>query len=128
MFKIDILLPFYAFCDNANLQMFCYSHIYFKIVPLQKADLQYCSSALVFENLEENTLVKEFNFIAKVSSVGPATILKNELFHSLFFKLFEHIAEELFWKTLFGGSFRRNFTGKTFHRKIQVKYWLQHFL
>ena len=24
------------------------------------------------------------------SSIGPATILNNELFHSLFFKLFDH--------------------------------------
>ena len=102
--------------------MFCYSHIYFKILPLQKADLQYCRSALAFENLEKKTLLKEFNFIVKVSSVGPATILKNELFHSLLFKLFDHIAEELFWKTLFGGCFWKNFTGKTFERKIQVKY------
>ena len=105
MFKIDFLLPLYAFCDNAILQMFCYSHTYSKILPLQKADLKYCCSTLVFENLEKKILVKDFSFIVKVSSVGPATILKNELFHSLFFKLFDHdcritILENTFWSLL----------------------------
>ena len=108
MFQIDFLLPLYAFCDNAILQMFCYSHTYSKILPLQKADLKYCCSTLVFENLEKKILVKDFSFIVKVSSVGPATILKNELFHSLFSSFLTMIAEELFWKTLFGRCFRKN--------------------
>ena len=34
--------------------------------------------------------IKEFNVSIKVSNVEPATILKNQLFHSLFFKLFDH--------------------------------------
>ena len=34
--------------------------------------------------------VKELNFSANISSLWPATILKNELFHFLFFKLFDH--------------------------------------
>ena len=71
--------------------MFCYSHIYSKILPFQKADLQYCCSALVFEKLEnkkKKLLVKEFNFIVKVSSVGPATIIKNGALSFLIFQAF----------------------------------------
>ena len=40
--------------------------------------------------------------VSKISSIGPVTILNNELFHSLFFKLFDHdcrriILENTFW-------------------------------
>ena len=122
MFRIDFLLSLYAFCDNAILRMFCYSHIYFKILPLQKADLLYCSSALVFKNLEKKTLVKEFNFIVKVSSIGPATILTNELFHSLIFKLFDHDCKGAILENTFRWLFSEKFYWKNFDRKIQVKY------
>ena len=76
-----------------------------------------CSIAvqpLFLKTLKKKPLVKEFNFIVKVSSVGPATILKNELFHSLFFKLFDHdckrnILENTFWWLFSEKFYRKNF-------------------
>ena len=88
--------------------MFFYSHIYSKILSLQKADLQYCYSAVAFENLEKKILVKEFNFVVKVSHVGPATILKKELFHSLFFKLFDYNCRRAIFENTFRWLFSEN--------------------
>ena len=68
--------------------MFCYSHIYSKKHPLRKVVLQYCCTVLVFENLEKIP-IKEFYFSFKCRTCNYC-ILKNELFHSLFFKLYEH--------------------------------------
>ena len=51
-----------------------------------------CSIAvlhLFLEILKKNP-VKEFNDRIKSSRVGPATILKIKLFHSLFLKVFDH--------------------------------------
>ena len=95
--------------------MFCYPNIYSKIHPLQKADLQYCCSALVFENLEKIS-VKEFNFSVKVSSVGPTTVLKNELFHSLFFKIFDHDCR----RTILENTFRWLFLERFLREKLLI--------
>ena len=95
--------------------MFCYPNIYSKIHPLQKADLQYCCSALAFENLEKIP-VKEFNFSVKVSSVGPTTVLKNELLHSLFFKIFDHDCR----RTILENTFRWLFLERFLREKLLI--------
>ena len=64
----------------------------------------------------------------KVSSIGPATMLKNELFQSFFFKLFDYDCRRTFEKHFSVVVFRNIFTRKTFYCKIQVKYQLPHFL
>ena len=65
--------------------------------------------------------VKEFNFSVKVSSVGPASILKYELFHPLFLKLFEHDCRRTILDNTFWWLFSERFVPEKFDLKIQVK-------
>ena len=75
----------------------------------------------MFENLEKIP-VKKFNVSVKVSSVGPATVLKMNSFIPYFSSFLTAIAEELFRKTLSVAVFGKIFTRKTFDPKIQAKY------
>ena len=53
--------------------------------------------------------VKELSFSFKVSSLRPANILKNELFHFLFFKILDHDCRRTILESTFPWSFSETF-------------------
>ena len=64
--------------------------------------------------------VKELNFSANISGLWPATILKNELCHFLFFKLFDHGCRTLLENT-FSWLFLETFLETSFYLKILLE-------
>ena len=90
------------------ITLFCYS-IYIPKYTLSKKLI--CSIAVLPLCLKtlKKIPVKESNFIVKVSSLGPATISKNEPFHFLFFKHFDHDCTRTILESTFPWLFSETF-------------------